>query len=816
LFLTGPRLTNINPVVGGDDYARSEPVPLRPHQLDLNRVKNFRYLRFTVAAAALLCCSTLPAAEQSKQTEPAVPKHDPVGQPFRMAPMSVATRSVVIPLSTNVHLAFDAERLRTHTVWVGESLNLYGPPYHGSSDRFMCDFDGKTLWTTPQLFPWSAGKLSKTDPESVPASARFKGIETKNGNVTLHYEVPAGDGTVSVKETADVLVIVGKTAIRRRFEIASCKQELFLLAHAEADASVKGRPNLAIVERDTGESLLVAVHGDSKVITQKRNVDYPVRLFVEKNGHGPQIEAKTNHVTGTEARIYVRIAGHTKPTIIEVVSLVTATPDAPRFAKLMSENSGSSAPDRTVDSTTNVFSADKTVFPRVEGDKFYRLEHFPLPKEIDLRITGMDFLPNGDLAVCTWPGEIYIIRNFQNDVRMATYHRFARGLMEPLGVKFHQGALYVVQKGELTRITDTDDNGEADKFETINSGWGFTGRYNAFAMGPVIDRSGNFFVFLGGNGVFWDVPYMGWAVKISADGRTLEPFASGLRVPHGFITYGGNDDIFVTENQGNWIGACKLNHLQKGRFYGHPSAWPAPKENFEKKTSFTPPAVWFPYTLAKSTSGIDVINDENFGPFKGQMIVADYQNSIATRVMLEKVDGEWQGTVWPFAKGFGSGVNRIAFGPDSKLYIGGGKGGHWSGAVGSQMQSLDRLSFTGKNPFAVKEVHATVDGFELTFTKPVDATLAAGPDGYLVTQHTYKYHAKYGSPEIDHDGKENSSTEIKVDKAVVSADGLKVHLTLQGHRPGYVTMVRADLTSEDGDSLWQDTFWYTLNNIPKP
>ena len=34
-----------------------------------------------------------------------------------------------------------------------------------------------------------------------------------------------------------------------------------------------------------------------------------------------------------------------------------------------------------------------------------------------------------------------------------------------------------------------------------------------------------------------------------------------------------------------------------------------------------------------------------------------------------QVNGEWQGCVWPFAKGFYSGVNRLSFGPDGKLYM---------------------------------------------------------------------------------------------------------------------------------------------------
>src|SRR5690349_8732266 len=108
-----------------------------------------RGLTWSISFLLALIVLTAVAQEESpaipkkgKTDQKPVPKHDPADQLFRRAPMSAATRSVVIPLATNLHLAFDPELLRTHAVWMGNGLNLFGPPYHGSSDRFICDFDG--------------------------------------------------------------------------------------------------------------------------------------------------------------------------------------------------------------------------------------------------------------------------------------------------------------------------------------------------------------------------------------------------------------------------------------------------------------------------------------------------------------------------------------------------------------------------------------------------------------------------------------------------------------------------------------------------
>ena len=257
------------------------------------------------------------------------------------------------------------------------------------------------------------------------------------------------------------------------------------------------------------------------------------------------------------------------------------------------------------------------------------------------------------------------------------------------------------------------------------------------------------------------------------------------------------------------------NHVQAGRFYGFPSGYPAPQEEYESPKTPSPPAIWFPRKLSPSTSGFVTIEDDRFGPFKGQMLVGDFQNAVVMRVFLEKINGEWQGAVWPFAKGFYSGVNRLAMGSDAKLYVGGLKNRSWAATAPKEF-SLDRVSFTGKIPFEVKESRAMSDGFELVFTKSVNRESAVDSENYFVSQYTYEYHQAYGSPEIDHDGNVNSATEIAVRRVSVSEDGLRVRLVLDGWKPGFVTAIQLlDVESGDGDFLWHETFYYTLNQIPK-
>jgi hypothetical protein len=270
-------------------------------------------------------------------------------------------------------------------------------------------------------------------------------------------------------------------------------------------------------------------------------------------------------------------------------------------------------------------------------------------------------------------------------------------------------------------------------------------------------------------------------------------------------------DVFVTDNQGNWIGTCRLNHLQEGKFYGFPSSKPAMKK-VHSAEEVEPPVLWLPRALSPSASGIETIETDAFGPFKGQMLIGDFQNSILMRAFLEKVNGKWQGVVFPFAKGFLSGVNRLAMGPDGKLYVGGGKR-TWSTAAPKEY-SLDRVSFTGKMPFEVSEVRALKDGFELRFTKSLELEPARDGENYLVKQFSYKYHEDYGSPEFDHEGKVGAS-EVKVEAAEVSADGRKVRLKLPNLKTGFVTSFQLAVNSAEDEDLRNDTFYYTLNEKPQ-
>jgi azurin len=196
-----------------------------------------------------------------------------------------------------------------------------------------------------------------------------------------------------------------------------------------------------------------------------------------------------------------------------------------------------------------------------------------------------------------------------------------------------------------------------------------------------------------------------------------------------------------------------------------------------------------------------------FGPFTGQLFVGDQGQSKVMRVFLEQVQGEYQGVVFPFRSGFHSGVLRLAWGHDGSLFAGMTNRG-WS-STGEASFGIDRLVWTGEMPFEMKEVHARPDGFEITFTQPVDPEVASDPSRYTITGFTYHYHSNYGSEVV-------GQQTAPITAVQVAPDGRSVRIAADSLRAGYIHEIRlADFESASGVPLLHEVGYYTLNRIPE-
>ncbi len=489
--------------------------------------------------------------------------------------------------------------------------------------------------------------------------------------------------------------------------------------------------------------------------------------------------------------------------------------------------------------------------PREED--FFRITKVSAPEGTLLEVGGLAMLPNGDLGIATRRGDIFVVQNPTS--KRPFFRKFASGLHEVLGLAYKDGSLFCAQRGELTKLTDTNNDGRADRFETVYA-WPLSGHYHEYSFGPKIAPDGSFFVT--GNVAFGDeewwrgesrVPWRGWTMKISPTGQ-MQPWATGMRSPAGLGMVDG--ELFYDDNQGDWQGSGGLIHVKRGAFTGHPAGlrWSGlpgspvalTSEQFfarvdnrqvknaagryikpENVVNETPdllfrvkeslpavqtPAVWLPHgVLGISNSEILPIPTGVFGPFAGQLLVGDQGMSKISRVMLEKVNGEYQGAAIEFRSGFRSGVMRLAFAPDGSLFVGETNRG-W-GSAGDANEGLQRLVWNNTVPFEMKTVRAMPDGFEVEFTKPATKTTAEDLASYVVESFIYKYHPVYGSPVIN---KEKHAVRA----VLFSDDGLRARLVVDNLRKNYIHQLTLDglRAVEGAHSLVHPVAYYTLNNVP--
>lgn len=455
----------------------------------------------------------------------------------------------------------------------------------------------------------------------------------------------------------------------------------------------------------------------------------------------------------------------------------------------------------------------------VKPNTHYDLTEIPGPKDEVLEVGGIAFLPSKEMVVSTRRGQVWITSDPTNPTGKISFRLFAEGLQDCLGLNTEGENILVVQRGELSRLIDSDGDKFVDVIETVTDQWGVSGNYHEYAFGLPRDEKGNLYVSL--NVAFMSpkwwlgtatVPYRGWVLQIRPDGTTI-PFATGFRSPCG-IGRNTKGEIFVSDNQGDWMAACPIFHVEEGKFYGHPAGLRWTKEFQDRKeipSQIQPPsvkreqaAVWLPYNWSRS-AGQMVWDDTGgaFGPFKDQMFISELTNGNILRVQLEKIRGQYQGAVFMFKRNVGSAV-RMKFADDGSLILGRTNRG-WGGLEPGD--GLARLKWNKKVPFDIHHVHIKQDGFKIQFTKPLAKDLKLAPEDASFLEYDYNYWWEYGSPEVH-------KSPLAVESITISEDRLSIHCQLSALRSGKVVRtILSKIRSESGEELDRNEFHYTVNQL---
>jgi hypothetical protein len=307
---------------------------------------------------------------------------------------------------------------------------------------------------------------------------------------------------------------------------------------------------------------------------------------------------------------------------------------------------------------------------------------------------------------------------------------------------------------------------------------------------------------------------------------------------------GPGDVLSVSDNQGHWMPANRLNIVKPGGFYGMvPAAHKTltfrgadgkefkanpsdAKDQAETKQNFwgspqSPipvegydlPLCWIPMQIDNSPGGeVWVPKGDKWGPLAGQMLHMSYGKCALFTVLQENVDGVAQAGLVRFPIKFISGIQRGRFSPkDGQLYTSGLR--VWQSDA-SKDGSFTRVRYTGKSiatPVAMKN---TATGVDLTFSAPLDEASAADAENYSVEQWNYKWTGAYGSPDISVEDPQKKGRDLVLLQGIkLSSDKKTVSLALGDRKPAMQVRIKYKINAADGAVVDQEIY-STVHRIP--
>ena len=455
----------------------------------------------------------------------------------------------------------------------------------------------------------------------------------------------------------------------------------------------------------------------------------------------------------------------------------------------------------------------KGVAPK--ADQAYVVDRIQLPETNKwnswMRLSAFDFFPDGTAAVSTLNGDVWLVTGLDESLRNVTWMRFATGLYEPMGLKIVDGMVHVLGRDQITRLHDTNNDGEADFYENFNNSGVVNPSYHGFAFELQTDSRGHFYYARTGHRAASGYPGHGCVIKV-LNRSEHAVIATGLRAPNG-LAVGPKDEIAVADNQGNWVPTTRLDVFTPRSGGDLPFLGYLPQHHRkEAPAACPPPMVWIPHKLDPSAGSAVWVTGDKWGPFLGQMAHTSFGRA---SLLVVLPDEEYrQAAVVRMPLNFDTGIMRAKFHPiDGQLYVA-GVGGGWQ-AGGPRDGGFYRVRYTGKPVHLPNRFRVDKTGVRLSFPNPLDPKSAADPDNYGVEQWNYKWTEAYGSPEYSvEDPEKKERDEVEVKSVTLSEDRRSVLLELADFKPVMQMLIQTNIKAADGTEIETEVY-ATVNRIPE-
>jgi mono/diheme cytochrome c family protein len=424
----------------------------------------------------------------------------------------------------------------------------------------------------------------------------------------------------------------------------------------------------------------------------------------------------------------------------------------------------------------------------------------PNPWRRNVRVSDVDFFADGRAAAVTFDGDVWIVAGIDNTLGDVKWKRFASGLYEPLNVAVLRDTIYVLDRQGIVRLTDTNGDGEADRYENFSNVLIASGESREYPLGFAIKPGGGFYVSIGGAldngpktspqiapGFRAGSPHSGSVLEISADGRSIRAVATGLREPNiGVDPRTGR--IASSDQQGNFVPSTPVFLLREGGYYGV-----EPTAHRDNPPPPIPPVAWIPHEVDASGAGEVWVTSKRMGLGDDALVHLSYARPGPFRVFIDSARSAMQGSVVALPGAYTTPTLKGRVNPgDGQLYLAGFQ--IWQSQA-KDVSSLVRLRYTGRPSTLPSEVHAGQQGILVRFATPLAAS-AREASRYQLQAWNYVRSSAYGSGHFKRDGSAGHD-RLQV-AAHLSPDGRSVLLVVPDMKPAMQMELDYDLRGRDG------------------
>ncbi len=434
----------------------------------------------------------------------------------------------------------------------------------------------------------------------------------------------------------------------------------------------------------------------------------------------------------------------------------------------------------------------------------------PNPWKRNVRISDLEFFPDGRAAVLTFDGDIWLAEGLQQGSASAVWRRFASGMHEPQSLCIVGGVIHVFDRNGIVKLIDTDGNGEADWHANVSNAVAQSAETRNYPMDMLPAPGGGFYLAMGGQIGSTVGKYNGVVVKVAPDGGTFDVIATGFRQP--YLGYDPETKLLTaSDQQGNWKPATPIYRVETGRYFGfQPEKY---KDKVVHPAPIHPAEVWIPHFINQSGASQVWIKPAHgspprLGPLNGSLVHIGYNRPEIFKIYLDPAGT--QGAVLPLLSGFPAGLlNGRVHPQDGLLYV---AGFQVFGSSGSRTSGLFRVRQGGAPAVLPQQVRAEKRGILLRFDEPLSPALAAELGRYSADRWNYRQTHQYGSGNYRPDNDQPGQESIAISSAKLSQDGKSLFLGIRNMRPSHTLRLTYRVPTAGVDRV--ENLYLTIHALP--